>query len=66
MNKLIIVCLLFAVLGCTYADVAADCICPMIYDPVCSASGKTFPNQCTMNCYVGEVLATRGACVTRK
>lgn len=52
---LLFICVLYikkciVLVGCTYADEAADCICPMIYDPVCSASGKTFPNQCTMNC----------------
>jgi coxsackievirus/adenovirus receptor len=37
------------------------CVCPLIYAPVCSKSGKTFGNSCGARC-AGEEVARQGRC----
>jgi len=37
------------------------CICPAVFDPVCSKSGKTYSNACAAKCENDQVL-TKGEC----
>lgn len=46
--------------GC-FTNRACQCVCPMIYDPVCGADGETYGNACEARCARVEV-AYRGEC----
>lgn len=45
----------------------SGCICPFIYQPVCGTDGKTYSNECELNCAAEKdnciQLASRGSCV---
>ena len=38
-----------------------ECVCPDVYEPVCSAYGNTYDNQCEANC-VGAPIIYQGVC----
>lgn len=40
-----------------------NCVCPMIYSPVCGADGETYGNACEASCEGVEIIAD-GACET--
>lgn len=37
------------------------CVCPAVYDPVCSENGTVYPNECELNC-AGDNLLHKGEC----
>lgn len=41
-------------------QVNEDCICPLIFDPVCGCNGETYSNACFASCEVRSW--TEGAC----
>ncbi|XP_037958874.1 serine protease inhibitor dipetalogastin-like [Teleopsis dalmanni] len=42
-----------------YDPISADCFCPRMYIPVCGSDGRTYHNQCDLEC-----AQTRGVAIT--
>jgi hypothetical protein len=36
---------------CIEQPLSGDCICPMVYAPVCGCNGVTYSNACVANCH---------------
>lgn len=46
--------------GCLRPNPDPDCICPLVYEPVCGCNGETYSNSCFARCEVRSY--TPGAC----
>lgn len=45
-------------------NIKEDCVCILIYDPVCGCNNKTYGNSCEAEC-AGIMQYTKGECDTR-
>lgn len=66
MKSSLVLLALFAISVCTVSAVSSNCICPLVYFPICAANGdsfENFSNECFARCanyhfaYTGECIS---------